>query len=149
MIRGVLLAGSLGLFLLAAISIPNLSSARDPEPEQSGTRAQQSKSEQPESREEWREQLLVANQELAIAEKRSVAAIRAYRDMRQRRHPRGDAKQAIMDEIELSREELARAQQALESLEKAARRAGAPPSWLKFDPAEIETATPVPASPKP
>ena len=147
MIRGVLLAGSLGLW--ATISIPNLGSARDPEPEQPGARAQQSESEQPESREEWREQLLVANQELAIAEKRSVDALRAYRDMRQRRRPRGDAKQAIMDEIELSREELARAQQALESLEKAARRAGAPPSWLKFDPTEIEAATPVPASPKP
>ncbi len=147
MIRGVLLAGSLGL--LAAISIPNLSSARDPEPEQSGARAQQSESEQPESREEWREQLLVANQELVIAEKRIIAARRAYRDMRQRRRPRGDAKQAIMDEVELSREELVRAQQALESLEKAARRAGAPPSWLKFDPTEIEAVTSVPASPEP
>ena len=144
MVRGVLLAGSLGL--LAAISIPNLSSARDPE---SGARAQQSDSEPPESREEWREQLLVANQELLIAEKRIVAARSAYRDMRQRRRPRGDAKQAIMDEIELSREELARAQQALESLEKAARRAGAPPSWLKFDPTEIDAATSVPAAPAP
>jgi len=147
MIRGVLLAGSLGL--LAAIGIPNLSSARDPGPEQSRARAQQSESEQPESREEWREQLLVANQELAIAEKRIVASRRAYRDMRQRRRPRGDAKQAIMDEIELSREELARAQQALESLEKAARRAGAPPSWLKFDPTEIDAATPISASSEP
>ena len=147
MIRGVLLAGSLGL--LAALSIPNLSSARDPEPTQSGARAQRSDTKQPESREEWREQLLVANQELRIAEKRIVAARSAYRDMRQRRRPRGDAKQAIMDEVELSREELVRAQQALESLEKAARRAGAPPSWLKFDSAEIEAATSVPASSDP
>ncbi len=147
MIRAVLLAGSLGL--LAAISIPNLSSARDPEPEQLGARAQRSESEPPESREEWREQLLVANQELLIAEKRIVAARRAYRDMRQRRRPRGDAKQAIMDEVELSRKELVRAQQALASLEKAARRAGAPPSWLKFDPAEIEAAASVPASSEP
>jgi len=147
MIRGVLLAGSLGL--LAAIGIPNLSNAREPGPEQSRARAQQSDSEQPESREEWREQLLVANQELAIAEKRIVASRRAYRDMRQRRRPRGDAKQAIMDEVELSREELARAQEALESLEKAARRAGAPPSWLKFDPTEIEAETSIPASSEP
>ncbi len=147
MIRGVLLAGSLGL--LAAIGSPNLSSARDPEPEESGARAQRSDAKPPESREEWREQLLVANQELVIAEKRIIAARRAYRDMRQRRRPRGDAKQAIMDEVELSREELVRAQRALESLEKAARRAGAPPSWLKFDPTEIEAATSVPASPEP
>ena len=37
----------------------------------------------------------------------------------------------------------------LESLEKAARRAGAPSSWLKFDPTEIEAATSVPASSEP
>jgi hypothetical protein len=69
--------------------------------------------------------------------------------MRHRRRPRGDAKQAIMDEIELSGEALATALQDLEKLEKAARRAGAPPSWLKFDPAEIEAATRVPASQQP
>jgi hypothetical protein len=69
--------------------------------------------------------------------------------MRHRRRPRGDAKQAIMDELELSREALTTAQQDLEKLEKAARRAGAPPSWLKFDPAEIEAATQAPASQQP
>ncbi len=147
MIRGVLLAGSLGL--LAAISIPNLGSARDPEPEQSDERAQRSESEKPEGRDQWRELLLIANQEVAVAEKRSTAASRSYRDMRQRRRPRGDAKQAIMDEIKLAREELERARQDLESLERAARRAGAPPSWLRFDPAEIDAATSVPASTEP
>ncbi len=147
MTRGVLLAGSLGL--LTAISIPTPGSARDPEPEQSDERAQRPESEKPEGRDQWRERLLVANQEVAIAEQRSTAARWAYRDMRQRRRPRGDGKQAIMDEIELSREELARAQQDLESLEGAARRAGAPPSWLRFDPAEIDVAAPVPASPEP
>jgi hypothetical protein len=147
MIRRILLVGSLGL--LTAISIPILGSADDLEPEPSDGRGQQSESEQPEGREEWREQLLIANQELAIAVGRSADALRAYRDMRQRRRPRGDAKQAIMDEVELSREELTRTQQNLESLEKAARRAGAPPSWLKFDPAEIKAATQVPASQQP
>lgn len=147
MIRGVLLAGSLGL--LAAISIPTLGSASDPEPKQSDQRAQLPESEKPEGREQWRERLLVANQEVAVADKRVTAARHAYRDMRQRRRPRGDAKQAIMDEVELSREELAIAQQDLESLESAARRAGAPPSWLQFDPAEIDPVTPVAASPEP
>jgi len=147
MIRGVLLAGSLGL--LAAISIPALGSARDSEPEQSDERVQAQQSEKPEGREQWRERLLIANQEVAVADKRVTAARRAYRDMRQRRRPRGDAKQAIMDEVELSREELTRAQEDLESLEQAARRAGVPSRWLKFDPAEIEAATQLPASQQP
>jgi hypothetical protein len=135
--------------LLTASSAPQTGSAREPESERSDGGSQQKQSTRPESREEWREQLLIANQELAIAQKRSVASQRAYRDMRQRRRPRGDGKQAIMDEIELSREELARAQRDLESLEKAARRAGAPSIWLKFDPAEIEAATQTPASQQP
>ena len=135
MIRGALLVCSLAL--LASISIPNLGCAQEPE------------SEQPDGREQWREQLLAANQEVAIAQKRNAAALSAYQSMRHRRRPRGDAKQAIMDELEFSREEIARSQQNLEKLEKAARRAGAPPSWLKFDPAEIDAATQAPASPEP
>jgi hypothetical protein len=135
MIRGALLACSLAL--LASISIPNLGTAQEPE------------LEQPQGRTQWREQLLAANQQVAIAQKRNAAALSAYVSMRHRRRPRGDAKQAIMDELEFSHEEIARSQQNLEKLEKAARRAGAPPSWLKFDPAEIDAATQAPASPEP
>ena len=135
MIRRTLLVCSLAL--LAIISIPNLGCAQDPE------------SEQPEGRKQWREQLLAANQQVAIAQQRNAAAHRAYKSMRHRRRPRGEGKQAIMDELEFSREEIARAQQKLEKLERAARRAGAPPSWLKFDPAEIDAATQAPASPEP
>ena len=135
MIRGALLVCSLAL--LTSISIPNLGCAQEPE------------SEPPEGRTQWREQLLAANQQVAIAQKRNAAALSAYERMRHRRRPRGDAKQAIMDELEFSREEIARSQQKLEKLEKAARRAGAPPSWLKFDPAEIDAATQAPASPEP
>jgi hypothetical protein len=135
MIRGALLACSLAL--LASISIPNLGTAQEPE------------LEQPQGRTQWREQLLAANQQVAIAQKRNAAALSAYESMRHRRRPRGDAKQAIMDELEFSREEIARSQQNLEKLEKAARRAGAPPSWLKFDPAEIDAATQAPASAEP
>ena len=147
MIRGILLVCSLAL--LGTISTPNLGSARESEPEPSDGRSQQKESKPPEGRKEWRVRLLTANQEVAIALKRSVAALRAYEDMRHRRRPRGDAKQAIMDELELSHEGLTAAQQDLEKLEKAARRAGAPPSWLRFDPAEIEAATSIPASPEP
>ncbi len=147
MIRNALLVCAIAL--LAATSAPNLGSAREPESGQPGGRSQQEKGEPPEGRQEWRERLLIANQEVAIALKRSVDALRAYESMRHRRRPRGDAKQAIMDELEFSREEIARSQQNLENLEKAARRAGAPPSWLKFDPAEIDAATQAPASPEP
>jgi hypothetical protein len=147
MIRSTLLVCAIAL--LAATSAPNLGSAREPESVQPAGRPQQEESEQPEGRPEWRERLLAANREVAIAQKRSAIASEAYKTMRHRRRPRGDAKQAIMDEIELSREALTKALQDLEKLEKAARRAGAPPSWLKFDPAEIEAATQVPASQQP
>lgn len=135
MIRETLLACSLAL--LTSISLPNLGYAQD------------SESEQPEGRKQWREQLLTANQQVAIAQQRNAAALRAYESMRHRRRPRGEGKQAIMDELEFSREEIARSQQNLEKLERAARRAGAPPSWLKFDPAEIDAATQATASPEP
>jgi hypothetical protein len=147
MIRSALLVCAIAL--LTVTSAPNLGSAREPKSEQPSERSQQEESEQPEGRLEWRERLLTANQEVAIAKKRIAAASKAYKTMRHRRRPRGDAKQAIMDEIELSGEALATALQDLEKLEKAARRAGAPPSWLKFDPAEIEAATRVPASQQP
>jgi hypothetical protein len=147
MIRNTLLVCTIALLLIS--SALNFGSAREPETERPDVRSQQNESEKPEGREEWREQLLTANQEVAIGLKRSLAAIKTYRDMRQRRRPRGDAKQAIMNELELSREGLTTAQQDLEKTEKAARRAGAPPRWLKFDPAEIEAATQVPASQRP
>ena len=147
MIRSTLLVCT--VVLLASIGAPSLGDAPEPEPELSDGRSQQEEPKQPEGRQEWRERLLIANQEVAIAQKRSAAASKAYKTMRHRRRPRGDAKQAIMDEIELSGEALATALQDLEKLEKAARRAGAPPSWLKFDPAEIEAATQAPASQQP
>ena len=147
MIRSTLLVCTVAL--LATISAPSLGDAPEPEPEPSDERSQQEESKPPEGRQEWRERLLIANQEVAIAQKRSETALSVYENMRHRRRPRGDARQAIMDELELSREALTTAQQDLEKLEKAARRAGAPPSWLKFDPAEIEAATQAPASQQP
>jgi hypothetical protein len=143
-IRSTLLICAIGL--VASISAPSLGSAREPRVEHPDGGSQEGKSEQPEGREEWREQLLAANQAVAIAHQRSVDALKAYKNMRRRRRPRGDAKQAIMDELELAREEIATSQQNLEKLEKTARRAGAPSSWLKFDPAEIKAGIPVPAS---
>jgi hypothetical protein len=147
MIRSTLLVCTIAL--LTSIGAPSLGDAPEPEPEPSDGRSQQEEPKQPEGRQEWRERLLIANQEVAIAQKYSETALRVYENMRHRRRPRGDAKQAIMDELELSREALTTAQQDLEKLEKAARRAGAPPSWLKFDPTEIGAATQAPASQQP
>jgi hypothetical protein len=149
------------LTLMATVSTPSFGDALDPDFGPSARRSQPMKAvppdrraqpeqaEKPEGRQEWRKVLLAANQEVAIALQRSVDALRAYESMRHRRRPRGDAKQAIMDELELSREGLITAQQDLEELEKTARRAGAPPSWMKFDPAKIKAATQVPASQQP
>jgi hypothetical protein len=139
----------LALALLIGVAIPDPGNAQEPEQQPSDEMSQEEESEPPEGRDEWRKLLLTANQELAIAEKRSAAALRSYKVMRRRRRPRGDGKQAIMDEIELAAEELARAQQNLADLEKTARREGALPMWLKFDPAEIGAAPQVPAAQRP
>jgi hypothetical protein len=158
-IRETLFFGS--LTVIATVSTLSFGDAIEPDFEPSARRSQQmesaqpdqraklEQSERPEGRQEWRKVLLTANQEVAIALKRSVDALRAYQSMRHRRRPRGDAKQAIMDELDLSREGLTTAQQDLAKLEKTARRAGAPPSWMKFDPAEIQAGTQVPASQQP
>ncbi len=144
--RGRAIACAVAL-LVACGSAAGPASAREPEPRRPGARDQANEPEQSEGREAWRARLLAAHLEVAAARERGHAAREAYRKMRHRRRPRGEAKQAILDEIELSREALEEARQALEDLEKAARRAGAPPSWLRFDPAEIEAAMPLPASP--
>jgi len=144
LIRNTLLICAIGL--VASISAPDLGNAREPGIGHPNGGSQRGESEQPEGREEWRKELLAANQAVAIAHQRSAAALKAYRSMRQRRRPRGDAKQAIMDELEFSSEAITTAERDLEKLEKAARRAGAPSSWMKFDPAEIEAGMPIPAS---
>ncbi|MBW2691694.1 MAG: hypothetical protein JRE57_03540 [Deltaproteobacteria bacterium] len=138
MIRRTLLVCSIAL--LTSISIPTPGCADEVEPEES---------ERPEGRAQWRAPLLVANQEVASAQKRNTAALQAYEIMRHRRRPRGEGKQEIMDALEVTREELAAAQQKLEKIEKAARRAGVPPSWLRFDPAELDVPAAVPESPEP
>jgi hypothetical protein len=143
-IRTTLLACSIAL--LAAISSPNPACAGERVAAES---EQPEKAEPLEGRELWRSRLLAANREVASAQKRNTAALRAYETMRHRRHPRGEGKQEIVDELERSREELASAQLELEKVEKAARRAGAQPSWLRFDPAELDAPAQVPAAPEP
>ena len=138
MIRRILLVCSIAL--LTSIGIPPAACAAEAESEEA---------EQPESRAQWRALLLVANREVASARKRNEDAQRAYEIMRHRRRPRGEGKREIMDALELSREELATAQQKLEKMEKAARHAGVPPSWMEFDPAELDVPAAAPESPEP
>ncbi len=82
----------------------------------------------------WREQALEARANVADARERYSAAQTAFRSMKQRRRPRGEARVAIEVEYEEARAELAKAEQELESLDEQARRAGAPPGWLRVDP---------------
>lgn len=135
MIRRALLIGSIALFTL--LGIPDIGFAEAPA------------ADEPEGGAQWRERLLVAHQEVASAKKRNSSALKAYEIMRHRRRPRGDAKQAIMDELELSREELAKAQHSLAKLEDAARRAGLTPKSMEFTRDQIKAAAAVPASPEP
>ncbi len=81
----------------------------------------------------WRERALEARANVAEARERSTAAETAYRSMRQRRRPRGAARATIEAEYEEARVELAKAEQELMALDEEARRAGAPPGWLRVD----------------
>ena len=108
MIRRTLLACSIAL--LTSVGAPNPVCADDMLAEES---------EQSEGRDQWRARLLAANQEVASAKKRKADALRAYEIMRHRRRPRGEGKQAIMDELERSREDLAGAKQKLEQIGRA------------------------------
>jgi hypothetical protein len=135
MIRGALLSGSLALFTL--LGIPDIGFANESAVEESEGRAH------------WRERLLVAHREVAVAKKRNSSALKAYEMMRHRRRPRGDAKQAIIDELELSREALAKAQHSLTQLEDAAQRAGLTPKSMEFTRDQINAAAAAPASSEP
>ena len=89
MIRETLFVGS--LTVIATVSTLSFGDALEPDFEPSAGRSQQieavqpnrraepTQSERPEGRQEWRKVLLVANQEVAIALKRSVDALMAWR----------------------------------------------------------------------
>ncbi|UCE85167.1 MAG: hypothetical protein JSU66_12550 [Deltaproteobacteria bacterium] len=81
----------------------------------------------------WRERVLEVRARLTAARKRENAARTAYKNMRQRRHPRGEAAAEIEAEFEAATREREQAEAALEALDEEARQAGAPPGWLRVE----------------
>jgi len=139
MIRRILLACAAAL--LISPGVPDAGRAQEPK-----AAAQPAK---PETPEQWRERILSAKRVLASAQKRHETALRAYQIMRHRRRPRGEGKQAIMDELAQASDELAMAQANLEKVEAAAHHAGATPNWFEFKPEELNPPGDVPAAAKP
>jgi len=138
-IRRILLACSFAL--LIPLGIPDAARAEEPKASEQPTK--------PETPEQWRAKILAAKRVLASAQQRHETALRAYQIMRHRRHPRGEGKQAIMDELAQASDELAMAQANLEKVEAAAHHAGATPNWFEFKPEEINPPGDVPAAAKP
>jgi hypothetical protein len=81
----------------------------------------------------WRGRVLDSRARLDAARKRHGAALTAYQDMRRRRHPRGEAAAEIEAEFEAAKLELEQSEAAVEALDEEARRAGAPPGWLRVE----------------
>jgi len=79
---------------------------------------------------EWEERARKADERVAAAQARLDAAQLAYTNMRMRSYPSGDAREAILQEIDDAKAELSAAQEDRASLEDKARAAGVPPSWI-------------------
>ena len=82
------------------------------------------------SRMEWEEKARKADGRVAAAQARLNDAQLAYTNMRMRSYPSGDARGAILKEIDDAKAELSEAQADRASLEDQAREAGVPPSWV-------------------
>ena len=87
--------------------------------------------------EQWREQLLTAHREVIQARKRHEDARVAYQRMRNQHRMRGEPKRLVVEELELAEAALPKAEQELESLSEAARRAGVPPGSMRFYAADL------------
>lgn len=96
-------------------------------------------------RERWQSRLRGLASELDAARARVEAAEVAYKKMRHRNRARGEAKVAILAEVEESKLALEEAKQALEQFHQAARKSGVPPGWLRLRDREEEA----PAAPEP
>ena len=79
---------------------------------------------------EWEEKARKADERVAAAQARLDAAQLSYTSMRMRSYPSGDAREAILKEIDAAKAELSAAQDDRASLEDKARAAGVPPSWI-------------------
>lgn len=84
-------------------------------------------------REQWQQRVIQARAKVRSARERLATAEARYSRMRSREKTRGEAKEAIEQELEEARRALAAAEQELEALPEVARRAGVPPGWLRID----------------
>ncbi|HZO08127.1 MAG TPA: hypothetical protein VFC77_02015 [Myxococcota bacterium] len=80
---------------------------------------------------DWQRRIREARAVVAQAQVRQTAAENAYTEMRHRKYPRGEARVAVAAERTAARDDAARAQRDLDLLLQQARRAGAPPGWLR------------------
>ena len=91
-------------------------------------------------RESWQQRVAEARAELERAQQRRDAAETAVDRMRHRKHPRGEAREALFAEREAARADAAGAERALDALLDEARRAGVPPGWLRAPAAQAPAA---------
>ncbi len=82
-------------------------------------------------RAEWEQRAQLAQARVAAAQARVAQAEAAYTSMMTRNYPRGDAKQAIIEERSKAQAELADAQRELADLPSEARAADVPPAWVE------------------
>lgn len=101
---------------LAALALP--ARASDPVPADAG-------------RAWWQEHARELHASQRAAQARHEAAVAAYERMRSRGYPAGDARAAIVAERDAAAEALRAAERELEALPEQARRAGAPPGWIR------------------
>lgn len=81
----------------------------------------------------WERRASDARASVEKARARVKAAVEAYQEMRARNYPRGDAKDAIVQELDASKKALADAERRLERLGISAREADVPPAWIEQD----------------
>lgn len=111
-----------GALLLAALA-PGAAGAAAPEPAaEADTRGEEWSA--------WQQEIARARAELDRAGGRREAAEAAVARMRHRKRPRGEAREALLAERDAARAAHAEAEQALEEVVAAARRAGLPPGLL-------------------
>jgi len=124
----------------AALALPGVARAADALPTDEA--AYQAEKEM------WQARFREAREAVAAQRTRHRAAVEAYKEMRHRRHERGEEKQKILEELTDSEQALEESEKALQELLESARRAGVPPGWTRIprgargdSPAAPESAT--------
>ena len=81
----------------------------------------------------WKRRARSIEQRVAEARELYEAAHAAYLDGRQRRRARGEKKAELAAQLEAARAELEVAELDLAALPEEARKAGAPPGWIRLE----------------